>query len=76
MALDFHLDRAKFSNFIYTPDEPFTKQQVLVAEAISAYIKKKDSEYGYGEDDDDDDDDDKAVWPNDRVYLLAILNPN
>jgi len=75
LALDLHLNTEKeLSNFIYTPGEPFTKQQVLVAEATSAYIMMKDSEYGYGEDDDDDDD--KSEWPNDRGYLVAILNPS
>jgi hypothetical protein len=67
LALHLHLNTEKeLDNFIYTPGEPFTKQQVLVAEATSAYIKKKDSEYGYGEDDGDDGgDDDKLEWPND-----------
>ena len=81
LALDLHLNTEKeLPNFINTPGEPFTKQQVLVTEAISAYIKKKDSEYGFGEynddDDDDDDDDDKSQWPNDRYFLHAILNPS
>jgi len=75
-ALDLHLNTEKeLSNFIYTPGEPFTKQQVLVAEATLAYIKKNDTEYGYSEDNDDDDDD-KSEWPNDRGHLRAILNPS
>jgi hypothetical protein len=52
----------------------FPYKQVLVAEATSAYIKKKDTEYGYGEDDNNDND--KSEWPNDQGYLLAILNPS
>jgi len=76
LALDLHLNTEKeLSNFIYTLGEPFTKQQVLIAEATSAYIKKKGTEYGYGEDNNDDDDD-KSEWPNDRSYLQATLNPS
>jgi len=62
-------------NFIYKPGKPFTKQQVLAAEATLAYIQKMDSVYGSGNPHDDDETDEQIHWFNDRNLLRVVLNP-